>query len=151
MPIDWTNPRSPISRFFTVHEATFLPSWAIHHTPSDAEKEAILRTALWMDRVRDLLMRPIDVHCWIRPTSVNCPGTPHHGENYNAFKGGASHSAHILGRAVDFDAGKPCHEDREILLPKLEALGLRMEDREGPWIHLDDMPVLPGHARFFKP
>ena len=148
---DWKSPHARISRHFTVHEALFLPSWGIYHEPFELEQAAILRTAQWLDRVRDFVGRPIKVHCWLRPGKVNCPGTTWHGRDYNAAIGGAPKSAHRLGRAVDWSCGEDCATTRTKLKPKLEEWGLRMEDVTGQWVHLDDMPVGPSGKRFFKP
>lgn len=154
MNIDWSNPQSKISKYFTVHEATYLPSWGIHHIPSDDEKFRILQWAEVMDKVRDFLDKPISVHCWIRPTNVNCPGSLHHGEDYNKAKSGAHASAHILGIATDFDVDHKettdaCNHVRELLKDKLEELNMRMENKQGPWIHLDGAPVK--NSRYFIP
>ena len=51
--MDWTNPKTKISKYFTVHEATYLPSWKIYHTPSEAEKTEIVKLAQVMDIIRE--------------------------------------------------------------------------------------------------
>lgn len=150
--IDWTNPDDKISRRFTVREALLLPSWGVLHVPSEEEKANILKMAAIMDIVRDRLGKPIKVHCWIRPTSANCPGSPHDGGNYNLAAGSkALRSAHIIGKAVDFDIGDNCDNVRAVLAPMLEELGLRQEDAPGTnWVHLDCQEPLPGGRRNFK-
>jgi hypothetical protein len=151
MIIDWNNPKCNISEHFTVHDATYLPRWQCYHQPSDEEKATILRTAETMEKVREVLGKPLNVHCWIRPTSVN-NSTSYHGKNYNATVGGATHSAHITGEAVDFNPiGLDCGQAREVLLPELDKLQVRMENREGPWVHIDIRQPLPGHPRYFRP
>lgn len=153
MEIDWSNPKSQISEHFTVHDATYLPTWRIYHQPSEAEKKAILETALKLEQVRSLLERPLNVHCWIRPSSVNCPNAPsYHGRNYNALVGGAKNSPHIYGQAVDFNPlSMTCGDARAILVEHLSDLGIRMENIEGNWVHIDTRCPLPGHPRFFRP
>jgi hypothetical protein len=150
--IVWTDPKSRISKYFTVHEALWLPSWGIHHIPSEEEKANILATAQFVDQVREFLGKPVSIHCWIRPTSVNCPGSPHHGGNYNIAAGStATHSAHIVGRAVDFDCGENCDITRAKLEPKLIPWKLRMEKKPAsPWVHLDNMPTQDAY-RYFIP
>lgn len=145
--IDWKNPKAKISNHFTVEEACWLPKWSALHNPSEAEKANILKMAAVMDKVRDLLGKPISVHCWIRPV-LNCLGNPYNGQDYNVATDGALHSAHRDGRAVDWDCGEDCNVTRSTLLSHLEALGLRMEDHNGPWVHLDT--ALPNPNRFFK-
>jgi hypothetical protein len=151
MNLDWSDPKCKIGKFFTVKDALWLPSWKVLHSPSESEKAEILKMAAAMDAVREFLQLPISVHVWIRPSSVNAPGTPHHGKDYNAFVKGAKSSAHKFGRAVDWSCkGLTCDEVRAKLEPKLEEFGLRMEDLPGStWVHLDNMPVKA--KRFFKP
>lgn len=153
MTIDWTNPSDKISNHFTVKEACLLPSWGVLHVPSDDEQANILAMAAIMDQVRDFVGKPINVHCWIRPTSANCPGSQHDGGNYNVAAGStALHSAHIIGKAVDWDCGVVCDDTRNQIMAQLEPWGVRMENRPGSgWVHLDDQPVAPGGHRFFLP
>ena len=152
MAISWTSPTHKISNHFTVKDACLLPSWGVMHHPSLIEEANILAMAASMEKVRAIVGKPINVHCWIRPTLANCPG-PHYMGNYNLAAGStAPHSAHILGNAVDWDCGDDCDSTRAFLLPHIEALGLRMENRPGStWIHLDCVPVPPGGHRFFLP
>lgn len=150
--INWDNKKDKISKYFTVHEATYLPSWDIYHTPSEEEKKEILKLAKIMDIIRERLGKPVHVHVWIRPKSVNCHNCDRHGQDYNLFIGSQStQSGHIFGQAVDFSVGgiSDFNSLRQIILPWLEELNIRMEDIQGNWIHLDTKPV--GNARFFKP
>ena len=155
MEIDWSNPKSKISKHFTVHEATFLPSWRVYHKPSEEEKKELIKTAKKMDILRDRIGKACIIHVWIRPKKANCEGHERHGQDYNVFIGSTSKkSAHIFGRGVDFHfsgfAGpKGCSEIREKIKPWLEELDIRMEDIQGGWIHIDTNPV--GYRRFFKP
>jgi hypothetical protein len=154
--IDWANPESRITEHFTVREALLLPSWGILHTPTDIECFNILRTCQAMEFVRAALGgRSITVHCMIRPSRVNCPGSPRHGKDYNAAIGSkAKRSPHILGLACDFHAvGLDCDEARAILLPRLDELEICMEDMpRGNWVHVDLYnPSAHGGRRFFKP
>jgi hypothetical protein len=150
--IDWNNKESKISKYFTVKEATYLPSWDCYHTPSEDEKKEIIKLAEKMDIIRERLGKPIKVHVWIRPKSVNCPNHERHGQDYNLFIGSKStQSGHIFGQAIDFSVkGETDFKAlRQKMIPWLEELKIRMEDIEGNWIHIDTKPV--GSARFFKP
>jgi len=153
--VDWEDMNAKVSPHFRVHETLWLPSWRIYHTPSDEEKKEIVKTAAVMEKIRGLLDAGVNVHCWMRPLSVNAPGEARHGKNYNRFIGSRSiKSAHIFGRAVDFHiSGKQgpemCQETREAILPHLEDWDMRMEDKAGGWVHIDTNPVK--HQRFFKP
>ncbi len=164
MTINWFNPAEKISKYFTVREALWLPSWSAIHQPSEAEKAEILKTAQVMDKVREFIGKPITVHCWLRPGKLVCPAfdpktvkpdTPAKvaalaALDYNAYVGGATSSSHKTGKAVDWDCGEDCDETRKKLLPKLAELGLRMEDLPGSsWVHNDTSP--PNPNRFFKP
>ena len=154
--INWADPKSHITDHFTVHEALYLPSWDIYHTPSQAECAAILDLLVTCEKARTLLGdKPWNVHCIIRPNKVNCPTSVRHGQDYNAFIGStAKHSPHIMGMAIDFDEiGVRCDETRSLLLPHLEQLGMRMEQGPGSnWVHLDRYsPNVSGGVRFFKP
>lgn len=170
--INWSDPNTKISKYFTVKEALTLPSWGIMHVPSEDEKKAIVETALAMDKVREFIGTPISVTVWIRPAKVNCPGfdpskikisatdpkktakeAALKALNYNAFIGGASSSSHILGKAVDWVSGaQSCDSLRAKLLPKLAEFSLCMEDAPGSnWVHNDTMPPRGNTGRFFKP
>ncbi|EFX62689.1 hypothetical protein DAPPUDRAFT_336587 [Daphnia pulex] len=151
--IDWSNPQSKISQYFSVHEATYLPSWQLHHIPSNLEKQNIVDLAKKMDAIRIMLNRPVTISCWIRPGSVNAPGTEYHGKDYNLFIKGTKNSAHKEGKAVDFySTGISCDEIRTMLLPVLETMGLRCEQLPvgSPWVHVDSRPAINGNY-YFKP
>lgn len=152
MTTNWNDKDSKITLHFTVGEATYLPSWKIHHIPTEEEKSNIFVTALAMEKIRDYLKTPISIHCWIRPNSVNCPGSEYHGKDYNAHVKGAKASAHITGRGVDWSNNSNCDFVRVQLLSKLEGLGICMENLPGSnWIHIDTLPPRGGKTRFFKP
>lgn len=149
MNIDWSKPESKISKHFTVKEACLLPKWGVLHQPSETEKENIVKLAEILDQVIDKINLSMIVHCWIRPTSANCPKTKWDKQDYNKAVGStATKSAHIKGNAIDFHfAGKTSIEDcldmrEKKLLPLLDSLKLRMEKKSGPWIHLDNAPVI---------
>ncbi len=101
--------------------------------------------------VRKYFNKPVIIHCWIRPKVVNCVTSPHNGQDYNKLVGGATHSWHCVGKAVDFHVdGFGCDEVRAALVSKLEQWGLRMEKNVGSnWVHLDIGIVTT--TRYFKP
>jgi hypothetical protein len=151
--INWDDPKEKVSQFFTVHEMLWLPSWQVYHKPSDIEKANLCKLADKMDKVRDYLNYAINVNCCIRPLYVNCDNPAYKGRNYNALVGGAPHSAHTTGEAMDFHVSSMvANEARHILLDKLEDFGLRMENLDNAnWVHNDIREPLPGGKRFFKP
>ena len=149
--IDWTKPRSQLTKHFTIHDALYLPSWKIYHIPSEEEKLNIIKQAEVMEKIREFLGLPIIISCWIRPSSVNCPVSVYHGKNYNQFVKGSKNSAHIVGLATDwYIKGKKCDDIRLLLVPKLEEFKIRLEDFPGSnWLHTDIAPVK--YKRLFIP
>lgn len=176
--IDWSRTDSKISKHFSVGEATHLESWNAYHQPSEDEKAAIAGVAPKIEKALDIVAKEtgkevhVNVHAWIRPEHANIPGHPHNGEDYNRYiyetqvwnnlspeeraKKVVPASPHRTGHAVDFhvigfEGRDGCAKIRAMLLPHLEELGLRMENLNGGWVHLDDKPVPEGGHRFFKP
>lgn len=174
--IDWSNPASRLSANFSVKEALYLPSWAAQHVPSDEEKEAIKGIAIKVTKAVYVLSKKlnkeihVNVHAWMRPEKASIPGSKWDGMDYNRYiyetqvwkdltpeqkaQKRVPNSPHKTGHAIDFhilgfEGKEGCAKIREALIPELEALGLRMEDLEGGWVHLDDLPVV--NKRFFKP
>lgn len=174
--IDWSNPAAKITPRFSVKEALLLPSWGVMHQPTEDEKTAIYNIAVGVGKAADFLEEKlgrkvvINVHAWMRPEKANCPGSEWNGKDYNRYiyetqvwkdltsaqkaEKKVPQSPHRTGHAIDFHiegfAGKEgCAKIREMLVPQLESLNLRMEDISGGWVHLDDMPVK--NKRFFKP
>lgn len=174
--LDWNDLQSRINKYFSVKEALFLPSWGVAHVPSEDEKKAILEIAAGVEMAADVIAaalgKPVhvSVHAWMRPEKANCPGSQWDGQDYNRYiyetqvwkdltpaqkaEKKVPLSPHRTGHAIDFhiigfEGVEGCAKIRQILLPKLEELGLRMEDIVGGWVHLDNLPVI--HLRFFKP
>lgn len=148
--INWADPSSKASAFFTVREALWLPQWGRLATEADGLTDFIRgRVRVFaegpMDRVRAHFGRPVVVHCWYRPPA------------YNALPeiGGAKHSPHMSEghwSACDFHVeGISCDDVKRELIPLLDPWHLRMEDQGwgANWIHLDDRPPFPGQPRFF--
>lgn len=132
---------------FTWREALWLPSWNRMAEESDGLtdeiKQNLISSFQWMETVRSYFDKPINVHVAYRPVA------------YNQQIGGALHSQHSVGCAVDFDVvGMSCDEVRAKILDegKLDEWNLRMEDNGmgAGWIHLDSRAPGPG-GRFFKP
>lgn len=174
--VDWSNSKSRLSANFSVGEALTLPSWGAMHIPSDSEKEAILSIAAQVTKAILVLAKElnkeihINVHAWIRPGAANIPGSKWNGKDYNRYiyetqvwkglsaeeiaKKHVPDSPHKTGHAIDFnvigfEGAIGCAKVRAALLPHLEELGLRMEDLDGGWVHLDNLPIV--NKRFFKP
>lgn len=145
--IDWTNPDQKVSKYFTVREMIYLPTWKRMANESDGLNDQIkanlIGLAQKMDTVREYFNKPINVHVTYRPLE------------YNKAIGGALHSAHSDGQAMDFDImGMTCDDVRfqlvnEKLLDKWE---MRCEKAPGSnWVHLDYRELKPGGNRYFIP
>jgi hypothetical protein len=149
---DWSNPKSKISKYFTVNDALILREWKRLADETDGLndeiKSNILLTAKKMDIIREYIGKPILIKSWLRPSK------------YNVFIGGAPKSAHMDGLAVDWWTdqdgdgsltGKDCDELKSLLMPKLAEWEIRMEDngKGARWVHIDLKPVK--NSRFFKP
>lgn len=143
---NWADPTSHITTHFTVHEATYLPGWRIHHVPTSTEAAEIIETAQKMEEVRAILGKPMIVTSWIRPAITQAagqPNSPFNGRSYNSSViGAARDSPHIYGKAVDFVVpGMTCDAVRDFLRYRLEELNICMEDMKGyGWVHLDRYP-----------
>ena len=148
MTIDWTDPHCKVSDFFTVHECLNLPTWNRMATEADGLTEEVkanlIKLCTAMDKVRVFFNHSINVHCCFRPAK------------YNSEVGGAPHSMHSLGSAMDFNVvSLECKDAIAMMLKdnKLEEWGMRCENN-GPaptWIHLDLKIVPEGGHRYFIP
>lgn len=124
---------------FTWAEALYLPSFNIHAIPNKEVIRNIKEFAPKVQAVRNLLGWPMLITSWWRP------------KKYNVLIGGSRNSWHITGGACDFRCpGVSADKIREMLLPFLEDLGLRMENLPGSnWVHIDNKPT--EGRRFFRP
>jgi uncharacterized protein YcbK (DUF882 family) len=162
--IDWNDPKSKISKYFTVKEALWLSELnRLAGLPEDDltdEKKANLqKTFAWMDKVREWIGKPIKVTIAFRSLSYHLDLYRRINEKRKA-QGQPElrvpmKSSHLFGNAVDFVViGMDCDSVRQKILDekKLEEWNLRMEDngKGANWVHLDDRAVGPG-GRFFKP
>ena len=136
--LDQTIPGAPN---FKWKEVLWLNQWQVYVFPSVPIEDNLAHTMAKMQKIRKILGNyPITI------TSAYRPAT------YNRAIGGAKQSAHMKGRACDFQVHgyDECDTVRGILYPYLEQLDIRMEDLPGAnWVHIDTMPVI--HKRFFKP
>lgn len=159
--IDWTNPGSKISKYFTVGEAIYLREWKRLATEADGltldRKVAIVFFALTVaDPVREFLDVPCITKSWFRP------------DQYNVEIGGAPLSSHRILAPLkgvcawdfwtDIDGngtrdGYDCDAIKAKLMPALKRLGIRMEDngKGAKWVHIDNNIYPLGRALFFKP
>lgn len=123
------------SRYFTEAELLFS-SYAIRHgldnTPKVQERANLLMTAQRMDDVRELLRHPVTILSGYRAPKVN------------KGVGGAQHSQHMLGQAMDFlcpGFGTPREIAEHIAASAIPFDQMILEyDR---WVHISFVPVHP--------
>lgn len=144
--INWADPKCPVTTHFCVKDCLWLPKWNRLANASDGLTEQLQDTLFTfcqkLEEVRAVIYTPMNIHSIYRPPA------------YSPLVGGTATDVHTQGIAADFDCEEwslTCDNVKQILLPKLIELDIRMEDN-GPgaaWVHVDTHPV--GHLRFFKP
>jgi hypothetical protein len=145
--VDWSNPACKVSKYFTVNEMLYLPTWKRLANEGDGLDDEIkanlIGLAQKMDTVREYFDKPINVHVTYRPTE------------YNKAIGGALRSAHSEGKACDFHVmGMTCDEIRDEIVAKglLDLWEMRCEKKPGSnWVHLDYRELKTGGNRYFIP
>jgi Peptidase M15 len=148
--LDWSNPDSMVSKYFSVQNCLFLPTWGRMATEADGlndeVKNNLINLCTKMDEIKEFLGCGLNIHCIYRPPA------------YSPLVGGTATDVHTQGLAIDFDCNKYFSTDQvkeKFNKPNgddsiLEKFGIRMEDN-GPsagWIHIDIHAV--GYLRFFK-
>jgi hypothetical protein len=118
---------------FFWEEAVITDQRGVSNVIPDATVNAnIVRTATKMEKVRALLGNPIRVNSWYR-----CP-------ELNKLVGGAKHSDHLTGCAVDFTSfrhGTPVDICKTIVAC-YELIGFKQLILEHSWVHIswDSIP-----------
>ena len=141
--IDWSNKDMQVTDHFTVGDCLTLHSWNRLATDKDGLTDEIKSNILFlcqkMEKVREILGCPINVHCIYRSPDYNT----------QVVKANP-HDPHSRGMACDFDCNghMTIDEVHAKLEPLLEELNLRMERNTPSWCHLDTCPVV--HARYFN-
>lgn len=141
--IDWTNPSCSVTAHFTVADCLMLHSWnrLANETQdglTDGGKAKLITLCQKMEEIRSILGCSINVHCMYRSPDYNAQVVK-----------AIPNDVHAQFLACDFDTNghHTIDEIHTILLPKLENLGIRMEQNTPGWCHIDLHPV--GHARYF--
>lgn len=143
--IDWESPTCNITQHFLVGDAITLHSWNRLANESDGltddGKAKLVTLCNKMEEIRKILGCPVNVHCMYRSA------------DYNKLIGANLTDPHNRFMACDFDCNPyiTCDGVKERLLPKLEELGIRMENNGdgASWIHVDLCAVI--HNRYFIP
>lgn len=141
--IDWMQPNALVSIYMTVMQMIWLPQWERMAIPQDGLDDKIkanlTKLAHKLDVIQIILGSPLIVHSGFRPNS------------YTGLVGGSIGDAHTLGMAVDFHVdGMKIENIKEILVPLLEGLDVRLEQGTSTWIHVDIHQPGPS-GRYFKP
>ncbi len=122
-----------LSPNFTLEELTISQTASrlgLDNTPPAEVLETLKNTAVRMEAVRALLMRPILVSSGYRSQKVN------------AAVGGVANSAHCQGWAVDFISpgfGDPFHICQAVAASRLE---FDQCIQEGTWVHISFAPTM---------
>jgi len=124
---------------FKWYEFVYLKMMKSYVIPTEKIKIDLILTAQVLQKIRDLVGRPILVTSGYRPTV------------YNRQIGGAKRSQHVLGKAVDFKVSAMNSDKvRSMIEPFLDEFQIRMEKYPGStWIHIDRKVV--GKNRYFRP
>jgi uncharacterized protein YcbK (DUF882 family) len=136
--MDWTNPNEQITQHFTVADAAMLHAFNRLGTPADGmDPDKLITLCQKMEQIRALLGYAINVHCMYRSPA------------YNVKIGAPEHDVHSMSLACDFDCAPHLTIDQihDILEPKLEEMGIRMERNTPTWVHIDLHPVM--NQRYF--
>ena len=137
-----------VSSFFSVRECLWLPTWGRMATEADGLTDEIKANLVAlcnkMDQVRAWFGQSVNVHVTYRPLK------------YNQEIGGALHSMHSVGSAMDFNiVSVDCDTARKMIMDSsmLVAWDMRMEDNPpgSHWVHLDCKEVPAGGHRYFIP
>lgn len=116
-----------LSMYFKLAEATkssTAQQRGIKNDPSLDHWPAIVRTAMKMDEVRELLKGPVIVNSWYRNPEVN------------RLVGGVPTSQHAKGEAVDFVC--PSFGTPYDICKRIEASGIEYDQLilEPTWVHI---------------
>jgi len=129
----------PGSEHFKWREVLLLHEWGFHAMPEVEEYTNLVRVIHKLEWIRSILHTSIIITSGFRP------------QPYNLEIGGSIGSAHIRGMAIDWYAKyMSCNKVRQILIPYLDELNIRMENKPGSnWVHTDIKE--PVNNRYFKP
>lgn len=131
-----------LTKHFTWDEATVsvkAKQLGIPNTPQPEDIEAIEFTASQMEKVRELLGKPIIVNSWYRNHRVN------------EAVGGVRNSAHRMGYAVDFIS--PQHGSVTEICKVIEASGIKYDQliwEYGQWVHISFAPAMRQQTMHIK-
>lgn len=130
--------KTPIgnSKYFTWHEALWLPQMNAYAMPTVEQMVNILKQCEHMDRVREFFNTPVIVTSWLRP------------DFYNKAIGGATFSHHKTGSATDFKVmGLDSDYVREVLRKHPEVTGGCSFETGITWVHMQN----DGRGLWFPP
>lgn len=140
--IDWTNPEDKVTEHFTVRDCLYLHNWGRLATEEDgADFDKLTELCFVLEKVRDVLGCPMNVHCMFRSASYNLE---------QGILKPTGMDVHAMSLACDFDSNGSMSIDyvKSALEPKLAELGIRMERGTTTWVHVDLRPPGPS-GRYF--
>lgn len=121
-------------------DAVLHRQWKCSVFPTNEQYSNIIKMARILEWVENRVKQPLTITDWLRVPA------------YNVLVGGSPSSAHMLGMAVDFVVfGRPSPDIRQLLIPELDRLQIRMENKETVHVHIDVKSPGPNGNRFFVP
>jgi len=130
----------PRSRHFRWREFLWLPKWKIHVIPTDRQYLNLLSVVESLEEIRSIFGVPMTITSGLRP------------DLYNKLIKGATFSRHRSGEAADFRIlGMSSDRVRKRLIPYLNPLGIRVEDKSTVHVHMDIADPGPWGKRYFRP
>ena len=133
-----------LSEHFTLEEATYSETavrMGINNQPSLLQLENMKVAAAGMERIRDLLGKPIRINSWLRLPEVN------------VAVGGSKISSHMDGWAIDFTCAG--FGDPLAVCKAIEKSGIKFDQmihEYARWTHISFAPEMRGQKlTIFRP
>ena len=124
-------------KYFKMHELVDEKVYNLHGEASERFFDTRLLETI--DLLREMLERPITINTWHNGGRFSQRGLRHNRSDMVVNKKNIYLSAHMLGKAIDFDVkGMTAEEVRKWLMTNQDILpyGIRLEDNVN-WVHLD--------------
>jgi len=131
MNIDWTDGSCQVTPHFTVNDCLMLHNWNRLATEADgADFDKLEALCQKLEQIRTLVGQPFNIHCMFRSKEYNLE------QNILPPTGADVHSMSIAAD-LDCNPNLTIQEVKDILVPQLEDLGIRLEFGTTSWVHID--------------
>lgn len=130
-----------LTEHFTLEELTFSQTATrkgINNEPSSAVKRNLQTLAEHLEKVRGILLAPLNISSGYRSYELN------------KAVGGSPTSSHMDGFAADFTA--PIFGDPEAIVRTLKRAGVQCDQciMEGKWVHISFAPAMRNQYKVAK-